>query len=85
MTPTEKQLLAVHSAPVIRLADICESYLGKNYPNARRDAVTNRLPFAAFKLNESQKAPWMVQLSDLAAYIDKQADEAKTSWMKSNT
>jgi hypothetical protein len=83
VTPTEKLLLEVHKSPAIRLADVCEQHLGKNYQNAKLAAARNALPFAVFKLDESQKAPWMVSLSDLAAHIDSQATKAKESWTKS--
>lgn len=83
VTPTEELLLEVHKAPVIRLADICDKYLGRNYANAKLAAVKNALPFHAFKLVESQKAPWLVSLASLASFIDNQATKAQESWTKS--
>lgn len=80
MTKTEIQLLAVHKAPVVPLADICERYLGMNEEVARKRAALNRLPFPTFQLTASRKAPVMVDLSDLAAHIDGQKKCAHESW-----
>ena len=83
MTPTEQQLLEVHKAPVIRLADICRQYLNKNYANAKLAAARNLLPFPAYRLDASQKAPWVVSLSELAGYIDRESQKATASWTTS--
>lgn len=83
MSPTEVMLLAVHRAPVVRLADVCEQYLNNEYPWAQRKAALNALPFPAFKLGPSKKAPWMVRLSDLAEYLDRTGAEAQRSWKTS--
>lgn len=83
LSPTEIGLLAVHRAPAIPLADVCEKYLGMKYEHARRKANKNALPFPAYRLDESKKAPWMVNLAHLAEYIDAQGDKASTAWAES--
>lgn len=83
MTKTEIALLAVHKAPVVPLLDICERYLGMGSEIAMRRAALNRLPFPTFRLNESQKAPVMVDISDLASHIDAQKKCAQESWENS--
>lgn len=80
MTPTELQLLALHRAPTVCLDDISETYLSLSPERARRAAALNQLPFPTFRLTDSQKAPVMVKLSDLAAHIDGAHRCAKDSW-----
>ena len=67
------------------LSEICDNYLHLAYPEARRRAALNRLPFPTFRLNKSAIAPLMVSVADLAAHIDKQAKEARAEWELSNS
>lgn len=83
MTKTEIALLAVHKAPVVPLLDICERYLGMGSEVAMKRAALNRLPFPTFRLNDSVRAPVMVDLSDLASHIDAQKKCAHRSWENS--
>ena len=83
MTRTLTLLAAIHQGPVARLEDICERYLQVGYPEARRRAVLNALPFPAFRLTESQKSPLVVRIEDLAAHIDRQAEAASKDWANS--
>lgn len=84
MTPTELQLLAIHKSPVVRLADICEQYMNSNYQWARQKASLHMLPFPAWRVDESStKSPWVVRVSDLAAYLDARGRASKAEWDKS--
>lgn len=83
MTPTEIALLAVYKTPVIRLDAICDQYLNNAYDQARRKAHLHTLPFPAFQLDDSKKAPWMVRISDFAAFLDGKGDAAATEWKQS--
>lgn len=83
MTPTEIKLLAVLKAPAVPLAEVCDRYLGLGAPEAARQAALHLLPFPAFRLNESRKAPLMVSVTDLARHIDTQHECAKRSWTNS--
>lgn len=80
---TEIALLAAHRSPVIRLDAICEKHFNMSYYNANVKAARNELPIPTFRLTDSAKAPVMVHVSDLAAYIDAKAKEAKEDWLKS--
>lgn len=82
MSPTEVQLVAVHGAAV-PLREVCEPYLGLTYVEASRRAALNELGVPTFKLRDSQKAPLLIKAADLAALIDKTAEEAHASWKKS--
>jgi hypothetical protein len=35
------------------------------------------LPVTAFRTGSSNKAPWLINVNDLAEYLDKQRDAAK--------
>ena len=70
MTTTYEQLLSHYGDPLVRLDDVCQRYLGINPALARRSK--DRLPFPVFKLNPTGKAPYLLRLADLAAFIDKQ-------------
>ena len=69
-TTTYEQLLAAHGDPIIRFDIIAERYLNMKPAIARRRR--EELPFPIFKLSDSIKAPYLVRLVDLAAYIDRQ-------------
>jgi hypothetical protein len=83
VTDTELRLLAVFKAPAVRLEDVCEHYFGIAIKTANDYATLNKLPIPAFRLVNSQKAPWMVKLSDLAAHIDNAQRLATELWEKS--
>lgn len=79
MTPTELMLLAIYKGPA-PLRDICERWLSMSPEVANKQAALNRLPFPTFRLSESQKAPLLVDIRDLAAHIDRSRECAKRSW-----
>jgi len=72
-------LMAAHEGKaVLELTEVAEKYLDlKDKAFLYRKTQNGELPFPAFKLINSQKAPWMVAIDDLAAYIDKQREKAK--------
>ena len=80
MTPTTIQLLAIHKAPAVPLAEISKRYLNLSPEEAARMAALHKLPFPTFSLRESQKAPLMVHLEDLAEHIDRARRCAIKSW-----
>lgn len=82
MTPTELMLFAVHRAPVVPLEDVCEKYLRIELAQARNEAGRGTLELPTFRLRDSQKAPLMVSLKELATYIDSKSAEAKSQWVK---
>jgi hypothetical protein len=83
MSPTELQLFVKHRSTVVRLEAICEEYFGLGAKTASDYAALNKLPVPAFRLTSSQKAPWMVKLSALAAHIDAAQKAAQELWEKS--
>lgn len=83
MTKTETMLLAVHRSPVVPLSAICDQYFNCCIKVASNRAALNRLPVPAWKLLNSQKAPFMVRITDLAEYIDSQGDIERVRWKQS--
>lgn len=84
MASTYFGLLAEFEAAEIRLEDCCQKYFGLNRHEAFRAATMCRLPIAAYRLG-SRKSPWMVSISDLAEYIDKQRAEGWEVWHNVNS
>jgi hypothetical protein len=80
LSKTELSLLAVYRSPTVRLEDICEKYLNVAIAQARRQAARNQLGIPTFRLGTSQKAPLLVNVAQLAAYIDEQAEKASVEW-----
>ncbi|MDE1715793.1 pyocin activator PrtN family protein [Chromobacterium amazonense] len=76
-------LLARYESPVVPLEQICADYLNLSAKKAQEMASLNKLPFPTFRMNDSQKAPRLVHLSDLAEFIDKQRVDAKNAWRRS--
>lgn len=64
------------------LADISEKYLGMKPRTAEDKAAVGLLPLPTFRMSESQKAPRLVHLEDLASYIEKARQEAKREFEK---
>lgn len=79
-SPTEFQLLALHRAAAVRLSEISENYLGMTPVVAQRNAALNTLPFPTFRMSDSNKAPYMVKISDLAKHIDSKHQTATEGW-----
>lgn len=70
-------LMAEFETSTIPLADISERYLGMLPATADKKAGCGALPIPTFRIGDSQKAPRMVHVSDLAEFIDKKRSEAK--------
>jgi hypothetical protein len=78
---THHLLLAQFSNRVlIPVDELAKNYLGLSVATAKRKAKINELPFPAFKMENSQKSPYVVHLHDLVRFIDKRAIEAENLW-----
>ena len=84
MVSTYFALLAEFETPDILLTDICFKYFGLNEKQAKQQANMKKLPIPCYR-GGSQKSPWLCNIKDLASFIDKQAEEARTAWEKSNS
>ena len=74
-------LLMRYESPIIPLENICEEYFGCSKGTAKQKAKARALPIPAFRLGTSQKLPWVVNISDLANFIDRCWEESKEEWI----
>lgn len=70
-------LMAEYETVTPALADICEKYLGMKPATAEKKAGLGELSLPTFRVVQSQKAPRLVHLSDLAEWIDKARKEGR--------
>lgn len=77
---TSFALLARFGTPLIPLEKICEEFLGLKAKTAESKAKACTLPFPTLKLRNSERAPTMVKIEDLALHIDKKYDESQKEW-----
>ncbi|WP_310606737.1 pyocin activator PrtN family protein [Buttiauxella brennerae] len=70
-------LMAEFETVTPALSDICEKYLGMKPATAEKKALLGELSLPTFRVIDSQKAPRLVHLEDLAQHIDKARKEGK--------
>jgi len=69
----------------VPLEEVASKYLGTTDKiTLSRKARSGQLPFPAFRAEQSQKAPWLVNINDLAAYLDKERDKANNDWQQAH-
>lgn len=78
-------LLARFESPTIPLELICEEFFGLRRDKAYQRAAAEELPVPTFRASDSQKAPRLVHVDDLANFLDAQRATAKKQWEKANT
>ncbi|WP_272529223.1 MULTISPECIES: pyocin activator PrtN family protein [unclassified Providencia] len=69
-------LMAEFETSQIPLSVVAEKFLNLTSSYADRQAALGKLPFPTYR-DDSQKAPRMVHISDLAEWIDQQRNIAK--------
>ncbi|WP_022944354.1 pyocin activator PrtN family protein [Pseudoalteromonas ruthenica] len=77
-------LLACFNSPTVPLREICKEYLGIEPKTAEQKAKAAALPFPTFKLRDSERAPTMVNVTDLGAYLQSRYDQARDEWQHVN-
>ncbi|XUA17723.1 pyocin activator PrtN family protein [Citrobacter sp. OP27] len=70
-------LMAEFETVTPALSNICEKYLGMKPATAEKKALLGELALPTFRIGESQKAPRLVHLEDLACHIDKARKEGR--------
>ncbi|WP_024557629.1 pyocin activator PrtN family protein [Franconibacter pulveris 1160] len=65
-------LMAEYGSVTVPLSQVCEKYFGLKPPTAEKRAAMGELPIPTFRAAESQKAPRMIHIQDLANHIDEQ-------------
>ncbi|MCG7551967.1 pyocin activator PrtN family protein [Pseudoalteromonas sp. Of11M-6] len=73
-------LLARFNNPVVPLKEVCKEFFGVSPKTAEQQAKAGKLPIPTFKMRESERAPTLVNVTDLAEYIQSQYDNARTEW-----
>lgn len=76
-------LLARFESPTVKLEDICYEFFGMSKDKAYQRANLNELPVPTFRCSESQKAPRLVHVDDLAKWMDEQRAAARVEWARS--
>ena len=68
-------LMAEHGTADVPLEVVAAQYLGIGAKAAVARALKAELPFPAYRPG-SQKSPWLVRITDLAAWLDAERDKA---------
>jgi hypothetical protein len=71
-------LLLAHqyNAAAVPVTLVARDYLGVDADTAKRKAARGELPWPVFR-GAGQKAPWLVQLIDVAAWIENESAKAR--------
>ncbi|MBE8168099.1 MAG: pyocin activator protein PrtN [Shewanella sp.] len=69
-------LMAQFGKAVVRLDEICDEYLGMSKATATMRAKSGTLEVPAYRATQSNKSPWLVNVSDLAECFEKSRSEA---------
>lgn len=75
-------LMAEFETAVIPLSLIAEKFLGLRPSTAEQKAAEGKLSLPTFRVGDTQKAPRMVHISDLAEHIDRRRAEAKIELLR---
>ena len=73
---TALMLMMQHNGPVIPLSAVADLLGFKTPEAATKAANAGELMLSPFKLRDSQKAPWLIHVEDLARYVDQQREQA---------
>lgn len=73
---TADGLLREFGAAEVELVRVCDKYLGMSVGTAKKYASLSRLPVPAYRTG-TQKSPWLVDVTDLAAHIDRVKADAR--------
>ncbi|MGB5118834.1 MAG: pyocin activator PrtN family protein [Providencia rettgeri] len=77
-------LMAEFETSQIPLSIVAEKFLNLTPSYADRQATLGKLPFPTYR-DDSQKAPRMVHISDLAEWIDSRRNEARSEFNDINS
>lgn len=70
-------LMAEYGSATVTLEQVCEKYFGMKPATAEKRAALGALPIPTFRAAESQKAPRMIHIQDLANHIDAQLKKGR--------
>ncbi len=75
-------LMAEFGTADVPLESVAQKYLGLDAKVAKMRAARGELPFPAYRASGSQKSPWLVRITDLAAWLDEARSRAADDWKK---
>ncbi|CAK2808642.1 MULTISPECIES: pyocin activator PrtN family protein [Vibrio] len=81
---TNFALLARFGTPTVELKQVSQEFFGITSRTAEQRAKACDFPVPTFKLRDSERSPTLIKIDDLAAYIDKRYEQAKTEWQSVN-
>lgn len=55
-----------------KLVDVADYYLNLSEGEAKKQATKGLIPFPVFKASNSNKAAWIVDVRDLAEYLERE-------------
>jgi len=73
-------LLARFESPTVELKVICNEFFGLTPKTAEQKAKAQDLPIPTFKLRDSERSPSLVNIADLATYVEQRYRESKSEW-----
>ena len=73
-------LLARFESPTVELKVICDEFFGYTPKTAEQKAKAQALPIPTFKLRDSERSPSLVNVADLATYVEQRYRESKSEW-----
>lgn len=83
--PTYTLLVLRYMSPTVSLDAVIKDFFPQmSLIIAKRKALTQELPFPVLRMGEGNKAAWMVNLADLAVYIDRQTALAQHDYKAMN-
>lgn len=72
-------------SPIVLLETVLIDFLPHlSLSSAKKKAACQMLPFPVFKAEKSQKAPYLVNIKDLAKYLSAQSDIGTKNWENMN-
>lgn len=80
---TQFALLAIYEKTDIPLEVVAKDYLNMEPAGAKKKALRQQLPFPAYRA-PGQKSQWLVNVADLAEFIDRERAKAANDWEAMN-
>lgn len=77
-------LLARFQSPVVQLKDISIEFFGVQPKTAEQQAKAGAFPLPTFKARDSERSPTLVNISDLAEYLEKRYEAGRSQWQQVN-
>ncbi|CAH6873427.1 Pyocin activator protein PrtN [Vibrio chagasii] len=77
-------LLARFESPTVELKAVSQEFFGITPKTAEQKAKACDFPVPTFKLRDSERSPTLIKVKDLAMYIEKRYELAKTDWQSVN-